>query len=143
MPNSEAQRDLRTARILLWWEKNNAIFLVTGLIFCGMFIGGYAMSFYDREERMALMRRHDDDIRDMRIQCRTRVDERDLKVQEATGAATAAAVAVQQLTEAAAGDPPRPVVLAPPAKPPVKRAPPVNLEEAVTRANAQIQQGRK
>lgn len=137
MQNEVVKRDIRALKVAVWWRKWDVMFYMLGMLLMGILVGSVSASFADRAERIETARRHDDEIRQFRMDCRNVVDAESRKVRDMSAAVT-------QITEAAAasGDTPavRPV---PVPKPAVKRSPPVNLEEAVTRANAQIKEGRR
>ncbi len=136
MPVEEVKRDIRTAKVAAWWDKWDLVVCSVGLVIFGAILGAVVMSFYDRSERSALIRNHDNELRDFRKMCRNNLDERDDKVKEA---ASAAADAARSAAEAAAA---AKEGLPPPPKSAAKRAPPVDLQDAVNRANAQIREGR-
>jgi len=93
MPSELARRDIRWARIGVWWRRWDLVIYLAGMFLCGIFVGLFAGSFADRADRIELLRRHDDDIREFRLACRRAVDERDAKIVEAMSAATEAAKA--------------------------------------------------
>lgn len=132
--------ELRKARMLVFFDKYWAAFMAFAFLAIGLLLGGYAQSYYSRVERMALMQRNDEAVRDMRLQCRRTVDERDGKVQEATTAATEAVRAATRAIEAAADDAPAPAA---PVKPPAKpRAAPPDINALVREANRKIEEAR-
>lgn len=135
MPNSKLARDVRLARLKLWWDRNDAYFYVVVLCICCAVAGAFTMSFVDRAERMELMRAHSDEIAHFRQSCRAVVDERDERVRESTGAAASAAQAASSATRAAAdalGEVKR-------ATPAAKATPAPDLGSAVREANKQIE----
>lgn len=143
--SNEVQRDLRSAKISAWLDKNViAIATVCGLM-GGCAIGASGMAIADRTERLSIAKRHDDEIRDFRQSCRRTVDERDGKVLEATTAAKNAAIAAAEATQAAAqatgSDEPK---QAPPTiKPKVTRSPAPDLNAAVRDVNKRIAEDAK
>ena len=102
MPNSKLAREVRIARLKLWWERNDAYVYVIVLCLCAAVAGAFTMSFIDRSERLTLMRTHADDIARFRQSCRAVIDERDERVRESTSAATQAAEAASSATKEAA-----------------------------------------
>lgn len=136
MQVEEVKRDIRTAKLAAWWDKWDLVVCSVGLVIFGAVLGAVVMSFYDRSERSVLIRNHDNELRDFRKMCRNNLDERDDKVKEAASAAADAARSAAEAAAAAKDG------LPPPPKPAAKRAPPVDLQDAVNRANAQIREGK-
>ncbi len=136
MQVEEVKRDIRTAKLAAWWDKWDLVVCSVGLVIFGAVLGAVCMSFYDRSERSVLIRNHDNELRDFRKMCRNNLDERDDKVKEAASAAADAARSAAEAAAAARDG------LPPPPRPAAKRAPPVDLQDAVNRANAQIREGK-
>lgn len=143
MPQSdELKRDLRKAKLSVWFDKNVIpLAIVSGLI-AGCAIGASGMSIADRAERLETAKRHDDEIRDFRYSCRRTVDEERSKVIEATAAATSATKAAAEATQAVANsiavDEPKPSTSS---KPKTTRPPQPDLNAAVREANKRIAEG--
>lgn len=133
MQAEEIEQDLRRAKLSAWWEKWDMAVYCVLLFVLGVVMGGAAVSYSERSNRSSLIRSHDDELARFRQMCRSNLDDRDEKVK---AAATAAAMAAESAAAAAqsAKD-----GVAPP-KPPVKRSPPVDLKDAVNRANAQLKE---
>ncbi len=136
MPVEEVKRDIRMAKLAAWWDKWDLVVCSVGLVVFGAILGAVVMSFYDRSERSALIRNHDNELRDFRKMCRNNLDDRDEKVKEAATAAAEAAKSAAIAAKAAEDGLPIPPKAA------AKRAPPVDLQDAVNRANAQIREGK-
>lgn len=137
MQTEEIQRDLRRAKLSAWWDKWDMVVYSIAFILLGAVMGGAAVSYHERSNRSALTRAHDDELAKFRRMCRTNLDHRDEKVEAATLAAAAAAQSAAAVVQAVKEGAP------PPTKPPVKRSPPVDLKDAVNRANAQIRKDEK
>ena len=133
--------ELRKARFLVFIDKYWAAFMAAGFLVVGLSLGAYGNSYYSRVERMALMKQHDDEVRDFRMSCRRTVNERDEQVTKATRAAAEAAEAAANAANAAADDTPPPSRPAP--KPATRqRAAPPDLNAMVREANRRIEEAK-
>lgn len=136
MQSEEVERDIRRAKLSAWWDKWDTMVCSILFILLGALVGGSAVSYYERSNRSALTRAHDDELAQFRQMCRNNLDDRDEKVKAAAIAAAAAAQSAAAVAQSVKEGTPVP-------KPPVKRSPPVDLKDAVNRANAQIRKDEK
>lgn len=150
MPQStEVQTDLRRAKLHAWVDRNVvALTLVAGLV-GGCAIGATSIGIADRNERLQTAKRHDDEIRDLRMSCRKIVDERDSKVLEATNSATAATATAKEALEAVksvvqdVADDAKASPASSPQKVKLPRKPPPDLNAAVREVNKRIEEESK
>lgn len=136
MQSEEIERDIRRAKLSAWWDKWDTLVCSLLFILIGALMGGAAVSYYEQANTRALTRAHDDELAQFRQLCRNNLDDRDEKVKAAAIAAAAAAQSAAAVAQSVKDG-------TPPPKPPVKRSPPVDLKDAVNRANAQIRKDAK